>query len=116
MITAHFRSKPEVKNSELLVVVVLEPGAFGKLMAGELCVKNVNQFMPNLAQVERDGESVDIKPTSVKLVLAYTPDNDWLDERLKQEQPDNPQEFIEMLHQSLGREPVFRDDDDVMKM
>jgi hypothetical protein len=81
------------KDGEL-ILFVLEPGNLEKLKRGEPIHKYLSEFIPSLGR-------------KVEMVIAYTPDIDWVVEQIGKSRD---METIAMaIHESLSRETVVRD-------
>jgi len=82
-------NKASTKNGNNLLLLILEPANLEKLKLGQPIIKNLNQFFPQL-------------PEKVDLMLAYTPDAEWLSEQLA-----NNKNLVDSLSNSLERPEVL---------
>jgi hypothetical protein len=76
-------NKASTKNGKELLLLILEPANLEKLKLGQPIVKNLNQFFPQLSE-------------KIDLMLAWTPDAEWLSEQLL-----NGKDLIKSLSNSL---------------
>ena len=89
MIAARLSSR---EDGGLCIMLVLEPGNFEKLKAGEPIHKFLNEFIPEL-------------PTKIELLLAYTPDPVWVSEQIGKN--GDAIKLAELIQESLTRKPVL---------
>jgi hypothetical protein len=73
------------------ILLVLEPGNIEKLKQGEPIHKFLNEFLPNLGK-------------SIEIVIAYTPDIEWVAEQSEAD----PSRLPELLLESLTRPEIVR--------
>ena len=80
------------ESGGICVMLVLEPGNFEKLKAGQPIHKWLNEFIPELH-------------TKVELLFCYSPDIVWVAEHMKDCTGD-ALKLAEVIQQSLTRKPV----------
>lgn len=85
----------EESNGNKLILLILEPGNLAKLKRGEPIHKDLNEFVPELNP-------------KTELLLAYTPDIEWVADQLTEGSLD-VDNMSDVLSRSLKRKVIIRD-------